>query len=235
MHKKKIITIGPVSAQPEDIATIANSLSFLNEDYHIDYLDSLSIMHDVPNKDYYQLWKQKLTSYIDDYDAFLGFSFGGVILQQCFSLFAKAPKPIILFSTPTFADPTLKEKLGKVIRLCQENRLEDALKALYQPVFYPHKMPVLTIDSINKAQAYARLIFGLTRVLNTDARTLLQENKVPHLHLIGENSNLVNCNNVLAANHGHLISVPRASMRMLQDEPLFCQKVILEALNNASR
>lgn len=233
MHKKKVLTLGPVSAQPEDIAAIAQSLAFLDEDYRIDYLDSLSIMHEVPNQDYYQLWQQKLASYLDDYDAFFGFSFGGVILQQCFSLFAKTPKAIILFSTPTFADPALQEKLGTVIRLCQEDKLEEALKALYQPVFYPHKMPALTLDHRNKAQAYARLIFGLTRVLNTDARAILQENKVPHLHLIGADSNLVNRHNVLAANHGRLISVPHASMRMLQDEPIFCQKVILEALNNA--
>lgn len=234
MQKKKIITIGPVSAQPEDIASIANTLSFLDEDYTIDYLDSLSIMQNVPNKAYYQLWEQKLAPYIDNYDAFFGFSFGGVIIQQCFSLFAKVHKPIILFSTPTFADNTLTEKLGKVISLCQEKKLEEALYALYQPVFYPNKMPpLLTVAPPYKKQAYERLIFGLTRVLNTDATAILQENKVAHLHLIGDNSNLVNSKNVIAPNNGRLIIVPHSSMRMLQDNRLFCQKIILEALNNA--
>lgn len=233
MHKKKIITIGPVSAQSEDMASIASTLSFLDEDYDVDYLDSLSIMENVPNQTYYELWKQKLTPCVNEYDAFLGFSFGGVIIQQCFPLFAThLHKPIILFSTPTFADTELIKKLGKVIQLCHEKKLEEALNALYQPVFYPNPMPALSINTIDEEQAYARLIFGLSRVLNTDSTTALQENTVEHTHLIGEYSDLVNKSNVAPPNNGHLEVVPKASMRVLQDNPSFCQKVIMEILNH---
>ncbi len=75
---------------------------------------------------------------IEHYDIFFGFSFGGVILQQCFSLFEQFRKHIILFSTPTFANDALIKKLGEVISLSKEHRLNDALVSLYQHVFYPN-------------------------------------------------------------------------------------------------
>ena len=231
---RKILVIGPVSPQEEDLLSLKNTLSFLAEEYIVDCVDSLSIHQDVSNERYYQLWKQKLMCCIPDYDAFFGFAFGGVILQQCFSLFATMRKPIILFSTPTFADCSLTQKLGRVIRLCKENKLEHALNALYQPVFYPNLMPPLAIESMNQSVALERLIFGLTRVLHTDATDLLKENKVPHLHLIGECSALVNTENVIAANNGHLIVVPKASMRVLQDNLSYCKKIIEEVLNSGS-
>lgn len=193
MKKKKILTLGPITAHPDELLSIANTLTFLDKTHTIDYLDSLLIMEDLPNTAYYKLWEEKLTTYLTDYDAFLGFSFGGVIIQQCFPLFQNIHKPIILLSAPTFADNNLTQKLGAVIRLCQEKKLIEALNTLYQPVFYPHPIPNnLSHMNHNKAQAYKRLIFGLTRVLQTDATTILQNNQVPHLHLIGEYSALVN-------------------------------------------
>lgn len=215
------------------MASIAKTLSFLTEDYTLDYLDSLSIMEELPNAAYYTLWEQKLSTYINDYDAFFGFSFGGVIIQQCFSLFQPLNKPIILFSTPTFADSSLKQKLGLVIHLCQQDRLEDALQALYEPVFYPNPMPPLSSTEFNREEAYERLIFGLTRVLQTDSRTIIQNNHVLHLHLIGEYSDLVNNKNVIAAQNSQLVIVPHSSMRVLQDNPAYCQKIILEVLSGA--
>ncbi|MFT4058576.1 MAG: hypothetical protein QM652_03410 [Legionella sp.] len=232
MNKKKILVLGPISAQAEDLTLIASILSFLDENYVLDYIDSLSIMENLPNTEYYTLWKQKLNPYFHEYDAFFGFSFGGVILQQCFSLFAARPKSIILFSTPTFADASLTSKLSKVIHLCQKEQLEEALNALYQPVFSPYEMPKIAYNIINRPLAYQRLIFGLTRVLQTDSSAIVTASPVHYIHLIGEYSDLVNTNNVISSKDGHLIIVPKASMRVLQDNPSYCQKVILEALNH---
>ncbi|MDR3504501.1 MAG: hypothetical protein P4L79_18185 [Legionella sp.] len=233
MQKKKILVMGPVSAHAEDMASIANTLTFLNEDYAIDYLDSLSIMEELPNVAYYQLWEKKLATCINEYDAFFGFAFGGVIIQQCFSLFQPLNKPIILFSTPSFADSSLNHKLGLVVHLCQENKLDEALHALYEPVFYPNPMPPLSSTNLNRNQAYKRLIFGLNRVLQTDSRAILQNNQVPHLHLIGEYSNLVNSKNTIAAQNSQLVIVPHSSMRVLQDNPAYCQKIIWEVLSGS--
>ncbi|MFJ1269449.1 hypothetical protein ACD661_12855 [Legionella lytica] len=233
MQKKKILVIGPVSAHAEDMVSIAKTLTFLTEDYAIDYLDSLSILEELANAAYYQRWEQKLAPCIDAYDAFFGFAFGGVVIQQCFSLFQSVNKPIILFSTPSFADSPLKQKLGLVVHLCEEHKLEEALQALYEPVFHPHPIPPQSTANLNRDQAYKRLIFGLNRVLHTDSRPILETNQVPHLHLIGEYSNLVNNKNVVAAQNGQLVTVPHSSMRVLQDNPSYCQKLILEVLSDS--
>ncbi len=107
--KKKILVILPDLPQKSFIEPIAQSLLFLNDDYQIDFVDPFDISDDVLGDAYYhrcQLWmKQEMSSY----DAFFGFSFGGVILQQCFPLFEEMNKPIVLFSTPTWADDALQK------------------------------------------------------------------------------------------------------------------------------
>ena len=166
---------------------------------------------------------------IPQYDAFFGLSFGGVILQQCFSLFEQIKKPIVLFSSPSFADDALKRKLREVISLCKELRVDEALISLYQHVFYPNQptQPFLYDD---KEATAARVIFGLQHVLDTDSQAILQQTKVAYLHLMGEASQLVNVKNVVMAKTGSLLLVPNAGMRVLQSNRLFCERAILERL-----
>lgn len=234
--RKKILTIAPVMPQQSDIESIASTLSFLEAVYQIDFIDPLAINKafsvNTSNEVYYQLWQDHLKKWLANYDAFFGFSFGGVILQQCFSLFAHSKKPIVLFSTPTFADNTLQKKLGDVIALCKANRVNDALISLYKDVFSPYEAPLQVLPENSVMNAANRLIFGLQRVLDTDATAILEQTTVDHLHLIGECSTLVNKENVLAPRTGDLCIVPQAGMRVLQDNPSYCKKLILERLNS---
>ena len=230
MSTKKILVLAPVLPEPSDIESIAKSLSFLNKEYDIDFIDSLTIMQDVSNEEYYQLWENELQKRVINYDAFLGFSFGGVILQQCFSIFSTLNKPIILFSTPTRANDSLTQKLGNVLSLCKENKLNDALKILYDDVYYPDKAPTLSRENSNSDLAAKRLIFGLSRVLATDSTKIAQQSSVKHLHLIGEYSCLVNEHNVIAPKSGRLVIVPGASMRVLENNLPYCKKLIMETL-----
>jgi hypothetical protein len=232
MQKKKILIITPVQHSPSYIEPILKPLSFLDDQYSFHPIDSLAQMKDIPNKEYYHYWEQELTQHIPHYDAFFGFSFGGVIIQQCLPLFASAHKPIVLFSTPTFADQSLAKKLGKVIDFCKEGKMVEALFSLYEHVYYPNKIPPQETQPFEPVMAAKRMIFGLTRVLETDSTSALEENQVNHLHLIGELSDLVNKGNVIAPSKGTLLSVPGAGMRMLRDNLPFCKKVILEALNS---
>lgn len=231
MPKKKILIIAPVTPHKSEIKLIASTLAFLNHDYILDFIDPLSIMNDLPLEEYYRLWEQQLKQSIADYDVFFGFSFGGVILQQCFSLFLPLKKPIILFSTPTLADKTLKDTLGKVIHLCQSNQLEKALQTLYQTVYFPNEMPNMVYKNSEESAAKERLVFGLNKVLETNSTESVTQSELNHLHLIGELSQLVNQDNVLPPKCGKLITVPGAGMRILQDNPIFCERVILETLN----
>jgi len=230
MPTKKILAIAPVLPQASDIESIAKTVSFLHDEYQVDFLDPLMIMQQVSNDDYYQLWKNELGKRVANYDGFLGFSFGGVIVQQCFSLFSTINKPIILVSTPTRADAILAKKLGNVVNRCKENRVNEALELLYSDVFYPNSAPVQAAETGNTTIAINRLLFGLTRVLETDSSKIVEESLVNYLHLIGEHSQLVNRNNVLAPNDGRLLIVPKAGMRVLEDNPSFCQQLIMESL-----
>ena len=235
MMLKKMLVIAPVMAQPTDIKSIAKSLSFLENDYELSFVDPLTIMNNVDNASYYQLWGEALKPGLPNYDAFMGFSFGGVILQQCFSLFSQLNKPVILFSTPTFADLPLAEKLGGVVNLCKENRLETALATLYDDVYYPDSRPEQSFEIHDSGCAVNRLIFGLTRVLDTNSTRVVQESTVRHLHLIGEYSNLVNRDNVISAPNGRLVAVPGAGMRVLEANFPYCKQLIMETLSGETQ
>ncbi|MBA2709880.1 MAG: hypothetical protein H0U57_04730 [Tatlockia sp.] len=229
---KKIIVLGPVMPLATDIEAIASTLTFLRRDYQIDFIDPLSIQAEVSNESYYDLWKNVLKKYLENYDVFFGFSFGGVILEQCFDLFLNHAKPIVLFSTPTFADEDLAKKLGQVIRFCKENELLTALEQLYSDVFSPYQAPKQSLNPLKKELIASRLIFGLERVLASDSSRILRESTLNYLHLVGECSNLVNTKNVLNPHKGRLVIVPGAGMRVLQDNPAFCQKIILDYLGS---
>lgn len=118
-----------------------------------------------------------------------------------------------------------------MIQLCKENRVEEALQTLYEDVFYPNKAPLIDYQKYDLEIASKRLIFGLQRALDTDSRDKLRDATVDHLHLIGEFSQLVNKGNVVAPEVGRLVIVPEASMRVLQDNPVYCKNRILEQLN----
>ncbi len=224
----------PDLPQKSFIEPIAKSLLFLHEDYYLDFIDPFDISGGVPGDAYFQhcqLWMKKV---IAQYDAFFGFSFGGVILQQCFPLLERVNKPVVLFSAPAFADDALQKKLGGVISLCKAKRIDDALTMLYQHVFYPNKMVQNSFELTNKDDAAARLVFGLQHVLDTNSRPILQRTTVEYLHFIGECSDLVNTKNVIVAKKGQLFLVPHAGMRVLQDNLAFCKQRILESLNKGS-
>lgn len=230
--KKNILVLTPDTPHPSYIAHVLHPLGFLEEHYQLHPLDSLEIMDDLPNDAFYHLWNKKLVNQLPLYDAFIGFSFGGVILQQCFSLFTHIKKPIILFSTPTFAHRQLTNSLQQVVSLCENLQIETAMEYLYQLVYYPHEPPKQSHRLPNKAAAAKRVIYGLNRVLTTDSRAVLNQNQVNYVHLIGEQSRLVNKDNVIVPPSGTLLNVPNAGMRVLRDNPVYCQKVIWEALNH---
>lgn len=232
MAKKRLLIIGPVSTQTSSLKHLSQNLSFLNPYYSIECLDPLVTLQECPDEEYYGIWQNQLKQLIKIYDAFVGFSFGGVILQQCFSILNGKKKQIILFSTPTFADSLLREKLEAVISLCSQNKLEEALSSLYQAVYAPHSIPVTALRYLNRELSIKRLIFGLSKVLNANCISILNHCNVNHLHLIGEKSQLVNTNNVIKPSCGQLIVVPEASMRVLESNPAFCKDVIFKALNH---
>ena len=178
-------------------------------------------------------WHSKIKSSLPHYDAFFGFSLGGVVLQQCFDLFKNAHKPLILFSVPSFSDGLLSERLDHVINLIKENSVIAAIHELNLYVFHPHSAPKhMAIQDI--AQAASRLLHGLQFVRDTDSRHALKKFAVSYLHLIGEESLLVNSNNVEPPVSGELIMVPKSGMRILQNNVSYCMVPIIKFLEGAA-
>lgn len=234
MKKKKILVLAPVMACHEHADDLLRMLSFLNPTSELTVLDPLLELSSLSNDDYYKKWQETLSSLLNQYDAYIGFSFGAVILQQCFPLFESQQildKPVILFSAPAFTDAFLSDRLGKVIEFAQKNQLEAAYQLLMSQVLHPFAPNKVEAIFNDVPTACARLSEGLTRVITTDSRAVLSTTSVKHYHFIGEQSYLVNRNHVFDSKNANLVIVPNAGMRVLQDNVEFCYQKIEEILS----
>ncbi len=227
---KKIAVFLPDLPQLSYLKPIEQSLSFLTPEYGLDFIDPYEIHEEVSNEFYYTKWQERIKNCDTQYDAFLGFSFGGVILQQCYPILECLEKPLLLFSTPSFANERLRTKLNRVIELCRKQRVQEGLQYLYQHVSR-RALPTTTFPLDNEIETAQRIIFGLQRVIDTDATEMIRNTQLSYTHFIGEASNLVKRENVILGENGTLWVVPKAGMRVLQDNLPFCQTKILEVLH----
>lgn len=242
INTKKILVICPTLPDINGIEVIKQSLSFLSKNYKLYYYDPLDIANlDISPpkyKDYFDLQNNKLSEIIINYDVLIGFSLGGILIQNLFKnysdLFIKKNTyyniPIILFSTPSFIDQDLYNKLSTIINLAKDN-LTKSLDLYYELIFYPNKYINKnnlsnTKNIINIENIKNRLIHGLNYVLNTDNKILIKKSFVKYIHLIGANSKLVNINNVIVNTHSILYEIPSSGMRVLQDNSQLSQQVI---------
>lgn len=227
---KKILVIGPALAQWSEIERISESLNFLNCQYAVDYIDPLeTLTKDTKRIDFFNSWEIKIKLLLDNYDAFFGLSLGGVILQKNFNLFKQRNKSLVLFSVPSFSDAPLLKKLDSVINLIREKSVIDGINELSRFVFYPFAIPKCSIlNDCDLDQAALRLSYGLQFVKETDSRLALKETSINYLHLIGQESLLVNNKNVVAFSGCQLEIVPRAGMRVLQNNLDYCIAKITE-------
>lgn len=233
MKIKKILVIGPHLPRWKEIQHIAESLDFLTPKYQLFFFDPLECLSCVvTEKDFLKYWSHKLAELVTQYDCFFGFSIGGIILQQNFSLFEQQNhnKKIILFSTPSFIDDLLFKRLSAVVKLAKEQSLAIAIDYFNHYVFYPAIPPIQNEPDDNADVPATRFIRGLQFVLAINSRNILQTTKVSYLHLMGEQSKLVNHNNVIQSLNGQLLKVPHAGMRVLQNNLAFCSEPIRQFL-----
>lgn len=233
MPTKKILVLAQAMAFPEQIDELQTMLGFLEPSYQLDFIDPLTELSSLDNKRYYMQWQTRLSALLTHYQAFIGFSFGAVILQQSFPVFEQLgilDKPVILFSAPAFVNQYLEERLGSVVELAQRQQFVEAHQLLMKYVLHPFETGELAVTCANSAVACKRLIEGLTRVTSTDSRTILSTTAVEHYHFVGEQSYLVNKNHIPESTHGKLLVVPNAGMRVLQDNQAFCHRNIREIL-----
>jgi len=231
---KKILVIGPALAEWSEIKAIEASLQFLVPQYSIDFIDPLEEVNaDTHRKDFFAGWHDKLQTLIPGYHAIFGFSLGGVILQHCLDLVEQENKPLVFISVPSFSDDLLSKRLDQVIRLIKENLMAVALHELNRYVFYPYEAPQ-HFNLNHPERAALRLSRGLQFVLEADSRPMLQKTRVTYLHLIGENSQLVNSGNVITSPNSQLVIIPRSGMRVLQNNLTDCMPPMIKFLEESA-
>ena len=233
-NNKKVFVLAPILPDWNHVNLIEKVVNLLlgSEENILNIIDPLSCLEN-DAKIFYPWWLRKLEKEINNYDVFLGFSFGGVILQQCFSLFENINRKIILFSTPSFINFALYQKLNKIIQLIKLGLVEDALALHDKWVFSPNAVPYQIKEPVSSAAVeniISRVLHGLNLILKTDSREKLKNTSIQYTHLIGEKSVLVNHQNVVVSTHGKLIIVPNAGMRVLQDNFPYCQQILREIL-----
>lgn len=232
MKKKRFLAIGPILGQWENIKEIISSLDFLSSFVEIDFLDPLTdINHLTTSDSFYDNWSEKILSNFKKYDGFLGFSFGGVILQKNFNLFKKINKPLILFSSPSFMDEILGMRINTIIELLKKKELVAAVNKLNEFVLHPNLTKVENFKFNDPEQITFRLLTGFQLIMQSDVRNVVENSQVKYLHLIGEHSLLVNRSNITQNTLCQICSVPHAGMRILQDNLHFCRIEIMRYLS----
>lgn len=210
---------------------IVKSLFFLEKmGFKLTWVDPLELDLFVDNQAFSHNWQRRFKNWIDTFDVFLGFSFGGTIIQQCFSVIDAYDKPVILFSSPSRVNDTLYNKLNEVVMLCQEGALSDALDTLYRFVYLKSEQ-MTKLHVSNHKKGCERMISGLKRVMSTDLSLVVQAFSKKYIHFIGQHSNLITASDILMGPNGCLIQVPQAGMRILEDNPSYCQPMILDYLS----
>lgn len=232
MRRKKILAIGPITPCQSDLTGISQTLHFLDDDYDVNFQDSLeSVKDDVEREAFFESWRYRIKKSASEYDGFIGFSFGGVILQQCFMLPELQNKPIVLFSVPSFIDAPLKHQLDEILHLIEIQQLQASISLLNKSVFYPYEVPSKAFPHALSDEVTLRMFKGFSFILDTDSRDMLNSTQLDYLHFVGDQSRLVNRGNISLTSTGEVHFVPESGMRVLQDNPSFCISEILRFLS----
>lgn len=230
---KKIIILAPALPKWTEVEAIKKSLSFLEPEYFLYFLDPLVDAIENPQKvtDYF-LWENRIKNQLNDCVAIMGFSFGGIILRRCFQLFSQLRKKLILVSVPEKIDALLRDRLTKIIEYADKEDVDLAVQEHSKYVFFPSTPLIDNVDVRDKSLICKRLSIGLKAVLdenNYNQRNLIN-NRIIYTVLVGEKSKLVNINHIESSMESRRIIIPNAGMRIFQDNPDFCQSIIKEEL-----
>lgn len=230
---KKILILMPMLADANQTSDLLSSLAFLKQDYQLELLDPLNTNLQQTANLFYSNWQSHLRSKASDYDAAIGFSLGGTLLAYDLELWHKTK--LILISTPIVTSPQLINSLTRVKQCCQHGDLNKAFRELYQAVHHPLPFNGSLPSFPNQSLSQQRLTYGIDLICQLQLQQRYQQQNKPHVHLLGEQSQLVQRENVLEPAGCQLHLIPSAGMRVLEQAPGLCQRIILEHLHGLSK
>ncbi|MBI2790691.1 MAG: hypothetical protein HYX61_01935 [Gammaproteobacteria bacterium] len=228
---KALLAMSPKLPQASDLKPFSKCLDFLKSDYNITWVDPLEKFKNLSYEEYTEYWKHKIHSWVESYDAFLGFSLGAILLQDNLNQFANRNKIIILFSPPSIIDEILKNKLSNVLSASRRGQTKQAIEMLHQYVFLETHTDYEKVRLEPWSVIASRVEFGLGYVLEREIPNSLKECETPVYQLVGEESRLVTKNNVFMTPKSTLQVVPNAGNRILEDNPAFSQAIVKEWLH----
>jgi hypothetical protein len=231
MAMKKIIVLAPALPRWQEVNAIKKSLSFLENEYSLVFLDPLvdAIKNSEKVNDF-SLWEKRIGKELDHCVALIGFSLGGIILRRCFNFLEKLNKKIILISSPEKINASLINQLKKIINHANKGEVNLAIEEHSKSIFFPSSPLKKRIKPKDKEIICKRLSIGLKIVLDKDNYSDEHKNiSDDWVLLVGEKSKLVNIKHITYQEKKCII-IPNAGMRILQDNPVFCQSIIKEAL-----
>lgn len=228
---KNIVAIGPKLNQASDLVPFSNCLDFLNSEYNIHWVDPLEKYENLSFQEYADYWRTYIKMYFNDYDAFIGFALGALLLFENLDLFSESKKVIILFSPPSVLDEQLKSKLVNALKISESGHIFDAIELLdsyvhANPTIHGKKQYTEPTDKIT-----ARFEFALRYVLNHIIPKQIGDNKTRVYQLVGDKSQLVTINNILKTPNTILSVVPNAGNRVLEDNPSFTHNLVRDWLH----
>ena len=223
-NKRKAIIVSSIS--PQNIPSIDIKTFFIETE--IDHLDYLDVIDFIDNCYSFSEAVTKFNSWIqdkyNDYDIFLGFAFGGVLLQHALNLLPN--KKIILVSSPGRMEGNLQLKLSSLVDLLNKGKLLDALYKLHEFVKYDQaksNMDECLICYPLEQHTIKRLLKGFNMILDMEIATYTSSSNV--INIVGNKSNLVT-NYDVNPSFGKTFKIPNAGMRVLEHNPNAVKDVI---------
>jgi len=223
-NSKKGLIVSSITAE-EIIPNI--TIDFFKQYFpsvQFDYIDIMSFSADCKNIECMtKMFKSWLSSEQNNYDFFIGFAYGGVILQYSMDLIQN--KKVILISSPEYINTELNQKLSLLSKMLMKNLTYEAIELLDSFV-YTNQSSSKYAFNIPLKQVNSRLQNGFQMILKMDRFNNNSENIIK---IVGEKSNLVNIDNIVAKNNA--IEIPDAGMRVLEENAGKVQETINEFLN----
>lgn len=230
MPKRSLLAIAPILPLPNDLKQFSNSLSFLESEVNITWIDPLQNKLHLSKEAYLKTFKRELTDWVNIYDGFIGFAFGAILLQHHLDLFDKHQKKIILISPPSHIEIELSKKLNQVLMVAKSGDAIEAMQNLHDYIYPSRPYASMAIDQPGQAVICERLIYGLSMVLSLNFPAPLLDIQVAYLQIIGERSNLVRAENLIITPNSVTKTISNAGMRVLEDNPDESQSTIKEWL-----
>lgn len=217
MANNTLVIMAPIMPTENHLDQIKKNVAKLNLGYNLKVYDPLMFKGQsfIEGK---QFWHQQLSIDIQQgVRAFIGFSFGAVLLLQLLSDYSDIKLKLALVSMPYPMRKPLKENLSDVRKMCQLDQTNLAIQQLYKKVYLPLQSVPNSFQNLDLVEAKKRFIFGFDWLFELNEESVKISNNLSVMHLLGAESKLVNIDTIYDLNEVPRKLIKGSGMRVLED------------------